>query len=106
MQLWMCKRFVYMICKWRKLTAKYILKIPQPFLRKRGRHDSSVDFDGFWWAVVYQKDDNYCCGLKAQAWCSIYEQTAIKQTWLEVEEVSKISSELNIGDWANTTECH
>nr|XP_020757924.1 uncharacterized protein LOC110142869 isoform X1 [Odocoileus virginianus texanus] len=28
----------------------------------RGRHDSSVDFDGFWWAVVYQKDDNYCWG--------------------------------------------
>lgn len=27
-------------------------------------------------------------GLKAQAWCSIYEQTAIKQTWLEVEEVN------------------
>ncbi|OWK08687.1 hypothetical protein Celaphus_00011131 [Cervus elaphus hippelaphus] len=53
----------------------------------RGRHDSSVDFDGFWWAVVYQKDDNYCWGLKAQACCT-YEQTAIKQTWLEVEEVN------------------
>ncbi|KAM9706111.1 uncharacterized protein ACBT57_021398 isoform 1-T6 [Dama dama] len=28
----------------------------------RGRHDSSVDFDGFRWAVVYQKDDNCCWG--------------------------------------------